>query len=111
MSYQKKHKKKKKRIPKALRQQVWIEYFGKTFEHSCYVSWCKNMISVFTFHVGHDIPESKGGGLEINNLKPICAQCNLSMSDDYTIKEWDYIGKQKQKQKQKQKKSCFCIPF
>ena len=47
------------------------------------------MISVFDFHVGHDQPESKGGTLDVNNLKPICARCNLSMSDKYTIEEWN----------------------
>jgi len=46
------------------------------------------MINVFDFHVGHDVPESKGGELDIQNLKPICARCNLSMSDNYTIEGW-----------------------
>ena len=37
------------------------------------------------FYVGHNKPESRGGTLSINNLKPICSRCNLSMSDNYTI--------------------------
>ena len=41
--------------------------------------------------MGHDNPKSKGGTLDINNLKPICARCNLSMSDNYTIKEWQKL--------------------
>ena len=83
------HKKdRKEKIPKAVREQVWLQNLGKVYEHKCYVSWCKNVITVFDFHVGHDIPESKGGVLEIHNLKPICARCNLSMSDNYTIQEW-----------------------
>jgi len=89
-------KKKKATIPKAIREQVWIKTFGKEFEHSCYISWCKNTISVFDFHVGHDKPESKGGTLSINNLKPICARCNLSMSDNYTINEWNQLNGVKQ---------------
>ena len=79
---------KKSKIPKAIREQCWITVFGKRFENKCYIPWCKNTINVFDFHVGHDIPESKGGTLDINNLKPICARCNLSMSDKYTIQEW-----------------------
>ena len=75
-------------IPKALREQVWLETFGKIYEHSCHIEWCSNIINVFDFHVGHDIPESKGGTLTIDNLKPICARCNLSMGDNYTISEW-----------------------
>jgi len=93
---------KKQAIPKAIREQVWINIFGKTFEHKCYVSWCQNIISVFDFHVGHDVPESKGGSLDIKNIKPICARCNLSMSDNYTIKQWDLLL-----DKKKQNKSCF----
>ena len=41
------------------------------------------------------IPESKGGQLDVTNLKPICARCNTSMSDNYTIKEWNKLTKQK----------------
>ena len=78
----------KANIPKALREQVWLETFGKMYEHSCHIEWCSNIINVFDFHVGHDIPESKGGTLTIDNLKPICARCNLSMGDNYTISEW-----------------------
>jgi len=76
-------------IPKAVREQVWIKRFGKKFEQKCYISWCKNKIDVFNFHCGHNIPASKGGDMSINNLYPICSNCNLSMSDKFTINEWD----------------------
>ena len=42
---------KKATIPKAIREQCWIEVFGKSFEHKCYIPWCKNIINVFDFHV------------------------------------------------------------
>ena len=79
----------KEKIPKAIREQVWIQNLGRVFEHKCHVRWCQNVITVFDFHVGHDKPESRGGTLDLNNLRPICARCNLSMSDNYTIKEWE----------------------
>ena len=83
----------KERIPRALREQVWIKYSGRRFERTCWIPWCKNTMNVFDFHVGHNIPESKGGKLEIGNLRPICARCNLSMSDTHTISEWmSYSG-------------------
>ena len=82
----------KTKIPKAVREQVWLTYFGKIFERKCFVSWCTNIINVFDFHVGHDQPECKGGTLSINNLKPICARCNLSMGSKYTIQEWDRLN-------------------
>ena len=88
----KKKKYKKSSIPKAIREQTWIKNFGENFSHKCYVGWCKNNINVFNFHVGHDKPESKGGKLNIDNLKPICTRCNLSMSNNYTIKEWNNLS-------------------
>ena len=87
--------KKKAKIPKAIREQTWIKTFGKDFEHKCYIKWCTNTINVFDFHVGHDKPESKGGSLNVDNLKPICARCNLSMSNNFSIKEWNKLNKKK----------------
>ena len=81
-------------IPKAVREQVWIKYNLKKYNSKCYIHWCKNYIDVFNFHVGHNIPESKGGTLDIENLRPICSRCNLSMSNNYTIDEWEKLSKQ-----------------
>jgi len=83
----------KANIPKALREQVWIKYIGKKYSSKCYIHWCKNDIDVFNFHIGHNIPESKGGELTLENLRPICARCNLSMSNNYTIDEWQKLSK------------------
>ena len=80
---------KKKKVPKALRQQVWLEYNGEKYNNKCNIVWCMSIISVFNLHVGHDIPESRGGRACIENLKPICSNCNLSMSSKYSISEWN----------------------
>lgn len=84
--------KRKKAIPKAMREQIWIREFGKVFEAKCKTTWCQNTINAWDFQAGHDIPESKGGRLEPGNLVPICARCNLSMSDTYTFKEWNAMS-------------------
>ena len=81
-------------IPKALREQVWINCFGEKYKNKCFIRWCKNQINVFDFEVGHNIPESKGGLTVLENLKPICSRCNKSMSNNYTIDEWIQLGKQ-----------------
>ena len=78
----------KQHIPKALREQCWVHNFGKKYEHKCYIKWCSNRITVFDFHVGHNIPECKGGKLCLENVKPICSRCNHSMGSQYTITEW-----------------------
>ena len=75
-------------IPKALREAVWITHAGRTFEKKCLTPWCPNIMSVFDFQAGHNIPESKGGPTTIDNLVPICSRCNVSMSNTHTFKEW-----------------------
>ena len=82
----------KERIPRALREQVWLAWAGRRFERRCLVPWCKNVMTVFDFHVGHNIPESRGGATELANLRPICARCNLSMGSQYTIEEWGRLS-------------------
>ena len=84
--------KEKANIPRALREQVWITYAGRVFHCKCLVQWCQNTMTVFDFHVGHDIPESKGGTLDIGNLRPICSRCNLSMGNKYTVTEWTKLS-------------------
>lgn len=81
-------KRRKAPIPTALREAVWIHHMNRSFEGKCRVPWCPNTITAFDFQCGHNIPESKGGPTDINNLVPICARCNLSMGDRYTITEW-----------------------
>ena len=83
----------KKKIPKALREQVWIQKIGKKFEAKCKTTWCTNKINVFDFQAGHDIPESRGGTTDLENLVPICARCNLSMGSQHTFKEWSRQNK------------------
>jgi 5-methylcytosine-specific restriction endonuclease McrA len=77
------------KIPKALREQVWITHMGHRFDGRCRIVWCKNRITVFDYECGHNIPESKGGKTNLNNLVPICARCNRSMGDSYSIDEWN----------------------
>jgi len=79
----------KKKIPKKVKEEVWVSNFGYIYESKCFISWCSNKVNVFNFHVGHDIPESKGGTDNISNLKPICDRCNLSMGSQNTIKKWN----------------------
>ena len=81
----KKKKYQKKNIPIKIKEEVWLKQFGKIYEHKCFINWCHNTINVFNFEAGHDVPESKGGTIDIYNLYPICSKCNKSMGDRYTI--------------------------
>lgn len=83
----------KAKIPKALREQIWLRDIGRKYEGKCKITWCENKMSVFDFQCGHDIPESHGGETILENLVPICSRCNLSMSNTYTIKQWNLLSK------------------
>jgi 5-methylcytosine-specific restriction endonuclease McrA len=80
------------KIPKALKEQVWLKYNGRNYDAKCNVPWCQNMITVYDHESGHVIPHSKGGLTILENLRPICSRCNKSMSDNYTIDEWNKLG-------------------
>lgn len=86
--HQKPTKYRKQKIPIALRQACWVRQFGETYRHKCFVDWCHRKITCFDFEVGHNLPESKGGTLDLDNLRPICRQCNIGMGNTYTIDEW-----------------------
>lgn len=106
---------KKKKITGALREAVWIKEMGRQFEGKCPVSWCPNTITVFDFQSGHNIPESKGGSTTLPNLIPICARCNGSMGNKYTIDEWNSLHKTEESEQSIQtpleKKSGRCFPW
>jgi 5-methylcytosine-specific restriction endonuclease McrA len=87
----------KKKIPKALREQVWLIYCGETFKNKCKVTWCENLMTPFNFETGHDVPECKGGKTDIDNLRPICSSCNRSMGSQYTIDEFSELSRRASK--------------
>ena len=70
-------KKKKARIPARVRQLCWLEYNGENFKGVC--QCCNEMITVWNFQAGHIVSEADGGEIKVDNLIPLCQQCNLSM--------------------------------
>jgi hypothetical protein len=79
---------KKKAIPKALREALWLQYNGDKFRAKCQTPWCSNEVTAWDFQAGHNIPESKGGPTVLENLRPICSRCNQSMANNFTFDEW-----------------------
>jgi len=78
----------KAKIPKAMREQLWLRDIGHAFEGKCMTAWCANRVSVFDFQCGHNVPESKGGPTVLDNLVVICSRCNQSMGNQHTFTEW-----------------------
>lgn len=69
----------RKYIPKHIKTLVWNKYNGcENAEAKC-ASCRQERINIRNFHCGHVIAEANGGDMTINNLRPICAPCNLSM--------------------------------
>tara|TARA_B100000900_G_scaffold386869_1_gene377660 strand:+ start:1363 stop:2433 length:1071 start_codon:yes stop_codon:yes gene_type:complete len=79
-------KKEKKRITKKIRKILWFNTYDNFNDNFiCPIYFCNNNINYDNFQVGHIISEYNGGTLELNNLKPICKNCNLSMGKN----NWD----------------------
>ena len=69
----------RKKIPKQIKTLVWNKYIGSDVAEAPCVSCRTAKISNRSFHCGHVVAESKGGDMNINNLRPICPDCNGSM--------------------------------
>jgi len=76
---EKKTKYKKKAIPKTVKKATWDKWIGKNVGVTKCLCCEHQEIRQFEFHCGHVIAESKGGKTTVDNMRPICAQCNLSM--------------------------------
>lgn len=68
-------------IPKAIKRTVWDTYIGSI--HGEALCPCCNHATIHKddFHAGHVVAQCKGGTNDVDNLRPICGMCNLSMGD------------------------------
>ena len=84
----KKKPKIQKKIDPILRMKIWEIYIGQKTNGKCYCCWEKT-ITPFTFcntfHAGHIISRHNGGLASIDNLLPICRDCNMQMG----CENWD----------------------
>jgi hypothetical protein len=67
----------RKTIPKKLRNEVWEKYNGRVFDGKCYC--CNDTIDVNHWECGHVKSVACGGTNCIDNLRPVCSDCNRSM--------------------------------
>jgi 5-methylcytosine-specific restriction endonuclease McrA len=100
-SYVVKKKTPRKSISKSVKNNMWIQHYGEKFSVQCSVEWCVTIITPFTFEVGHNVPHSKSGTIDIDNLKPICGTCNKSMGNRFTIDEFSKIAIPRKQHKKK----------
>jgi hypothetical protein len=70
---------KKKTIPSTVKRLVWHRYIGEEKGKSKCMCCDTTEITQLSFHCGHVIPEAHGGEIVVENLRPICQNCNSSM--------------------------------
>ena len=70
---------KKKPIPATLKRLVWDKYIGESIGKAKCLCCDLTDITQMSFHCGHVLAEVNGGTITIDNLRPICQNCNLSM--------------------------------
>ena len=69
----------KKTIPKILKDLTWQRWIGDDIAKAKCLCCGINEIKMNSFHCGHVISEADGGPTTVDNLRPVCATCNLSM--------------------------------
>lgn len=87
------HKSKRKQhIPATVKRLVWNRYIGEEIGKSKCLCCKTTDITQLSFHCGHVIAEANGGRIQVDNLRPICQNCNSSMG---TMNMKDFIKKYK----------------
>lgn len=69
----------KRAVPKKVRDDSWNKYVGADKGNAPCLCCRTTIISKSEFHAGHVISEAKGGPTTVENIRPICSGCNLSM--------------------------------
>jgi len=88
-------------ISKKLRTDVWKKQFKSKKLGQCPIYGCKSIIDQKKFECGHKISVKNGGDTILENLLPICHDCNQAMkSQNYDDYEKNLIYKKSKK--------CFC---
>lgn len=92
---------KKKSIPKILKDLTWQRWIGDNIAKAKCLCCGINEIKMNSFHCGHVISEAMGGPTTVDNLRPVCATCNLSMRTQNmnTFKETHGLGYLSQEKK------------
>ena len=74
-------KKPRRAIPKRIRGLVWKAHFGEAMTGGCYC--CKKVLEALDdWHAGHIVAHANGGRDNVENLRPLCVSCNLSMGTE-----------------------------
>ena len=73
---------KRKTIPKVVKDQSWAKWIGDDIAKAKCMCCGIHEIKMNSFHCGHVVALVNGGKSSVDNLRPICAACNLSMGTE-----------------------------
>lgn len=73
-------------ISTALRLKVWRNFNQSSLDGKCFS--CTSVIHFERWHCGHIKSHFDGGETTVENLRPICVQCNLKMG---TMNLYEYM--------------------
>ena len=73
---------KKKSVPKVVKDLSWNKWVGEDIARTKCMCCGLNEIRMNSFHCGHVLAVANGGKTSIENLRPICSACNLSMGTE-----------------------------
>jgi len=79
----------KNSVSKNIRNLLWKKYHPTYNSGQCYCG-CGRIIGFDTYVIGHVKSKAYGGSDTLDNLRPICAQCNIDM---HTTNMFIYIKK------------------
>jgi hypothetical protein len=66
-------------IPLNIKKLVWNKYIGEEIgKAKCYCCRFTDIVQI-SFHCGHIVSNNNGGNTEVENLRPICQNCNSSI--------------------------------
>ena len=69
----------KNKIPKCVKNNSWDKYIGKNIGEALCICCNIKVIDSKNFIGGHIIYEKNGGDINVDNIIPICTECNSSM--------------------------------
>jgi hypothetical protein len=75
-------KPKRKAVPKVVKDQSWAKWIGDDIAKAKCLCCGIHEIKMNSFHCGHVLAVVNGGKTSVDNLRPICAACNLSMGTE-----------------------------
>lgn len=88
-TFEKFEKVKRKNLSVHVRRDCWNMFIGKKYEAKCYAG-CGRNITVFNYECGHIKAVAKRGCDDLENLRPICGDCNKRMGTK-NMKDYSWI--------------------